>query len=169
MRLALVGRREKTGHGCQVETSLLRNASFVIGLDYANAMVDGLQPPAFDPDGIGSPIGRAYRTADDRKIVYAMPINWPQYWPRFARMLGLDEEMIERLTVDRRAAVSPEVHEECERIHLTKTLAEWTELGTAAGLTFSPVATLPEYIESEQVQHAGSVARLQHPLLGEVN
>jgi len=131
--------REKTGRGCEVETSLLRNASFVIGLDYSNAMVDGLQPLAFNPDGIGNPAGRAYLTSDGRKIVYAMPINWPQYWPRFGRMLGLPEAVIEEGLINRRSAITAEVHEMCERIHETKTLAEWTELATAAELTFSPV------------------------------
>ena len=29
-------------------------------------------------------------------------------------------------------------------------------------------ATLPEYIQSEQVAHAGSVAKLEHPLLGTI-
>ena len=160
--------REKTGRGCEVETSLLRNASFVIGLDYSNAMIDGLQPPAFNPDGIGNPAGRAYLTSDDRKIVYAMPINWPQYWPRFGRMLGLPEEVIEEGLVNRRSAISAEMHEMCERLHQTKTLAEWTALATDAELTFSPVATLPEYIQNEQVAHAGSVAKLEHPLLGTI-
>jgi crotonobetainyl-CoA:carnitine CoA-transferase CaiB-like acyl-CoA transferase len=36
--------REKSGRGCQVETSLLRNAGFVIGCDLSVAMVDNQQP-----------------------------------------------------------------------------------------------------------------------------
>ena len=46
----------------------------------------------------------------------------------------------------------------------TKTLAEWTELCAAAQLTFAPVATLPEYIASEQAQAAGAIATLEHPM-----
>jgi crotonobetainyl-CoA:carnitine CoA-transferase CaiB-like acyl-CoA transferase len=36
--------RETSGRGCQVETSLLRNAAFVIGCDVSVAMIDNKQP-----------------------------------------------------------------------------------------------------------------------------
>ena len=58
----------------------------------------------------------------------------------------------------------PQIHDEIEAIFATKTLDEWTELSAAAELTFAPVATLPEYIASEQAQAAGAVAELEHPM-----
>ena len=61
-------------------------------------------------------------------------------------------------------AVLPQIHDEIEAIFATKTLDEWTELSAAAELTFAPVATLPEYIASEQAQAAGAVAELEHPM-----
>lgn len=65
------------------------------------------------------------------------------------------------------SALSPEIHSEVEAIFLTRPLAEWCELSAAAGLTFAPVATLPEYIASEQARAAGAVATLSHPTFPE--
>ena len=62
------------------------------------------------------------------------------------------------------AVLCPQIHDEIEAIFATKTLDEWTELSAAAELTFAPVATLPEYIASEQAQAAGAVAELEHPM-----
>ena len=154
--------RERTGRGCEVETSLLRNAGFVIGCDLSVAMVDNKQPDPFDREKTGSPLVRAYLCSDGRKIFFCQPISWGKYWGRFTEMIGKGAEWGEFKNVV--PALNVEVHEEIEAIMATKTLQEWTDLSAAAELTFAPVATLPEYVASEQAQAAGAVATLDHPL-----
>ena len=55
--------RERSGRGCEVETSLLRNAGFVIGCDLSVAMVDNLQPAPADREKTGSPLVRVRNAA----------------------------------------------------------------------------------------------------------
>jgi crotonobetainyl-CoA:carnitine CoA-transferase CaiB-like acyl-CoA transferase len=157
--------REKSGRGCEVETSLLRNAGFVIGCDMSVAMVDNKQPAPMSREAFGSPLVRAYLCQDGRKIFYCQPISWEKYWGRFTTMIGKNEEWGGFKNVF--PALNEEVHTEIEAIMATKTLAEWTDLSAQAELTFAPVATLPEYIASEQAQAAGAIATVPHPLYSE--
>ena len=84
--------RERTGRGCEVETSLLRNASWVIGCDMSVAMVDNKQPPPASRESFGSPLVRAYLCSDGRKLFLCQPISWSKYWVRFTRMIGKEAE-----------------------------------------------------------------------------
>lgn len=67
---------------------------------------------------------QVYETADGRYVALAAPEE--KYWLNFCHAVGrADWELL----TDLRIAVSPEIYEEMKTLFLTRTQAEWSELG----------------------------------------
>ena len=167
--LAALQLRNKTGEGTVVESSLLRNASWILAMDMANALADGKQPPRRarrTPEQklkLRNPIAilnRMYGTSDNRYVLLLMPI-FPliekQYWPRFC-------EALNHLEWKDKANWPTEM--EVEQIFLSKPYDYWVNRLRECNLTIGPVATLPEYVNDKQTLAAGAVAEITHPHIG---
>jgi crotonobetainyl-CoA:carnitine CoA-transferase CaiB-like acyl-CoA transferase len=81
-------RREKTGKGTLVETSLLATAVWMLSSDVTYSHAPGYV--AHNPDRNRFPLMMAYQTRDAR-MVQLMLLDPRPHWPGLCRMLGLDE------------------------------------------------------------------------------
>ncbi|MGH3249515.1 MAG: CoA transferase, partial [Trebonia sp.] len=154
--MALIARR-RTGRGQRVEVPLFDAMFTLIGHNGAYANEAGLRPPRpIHARGAG-----AFRCQDGRYVQFdtssARHLSW------FAREAGLlgrfDPELL-----DLARNASPEVN---ERLHarlreefLTRTAAEWEELGNAAGAAIGFIRTPAEWIGTEQARRAHAVTRV---------
>ncbi len=84
-------RRERSGEGMVVETSLLQNAAWILSSDLVIARsVEGYNPHAGFRSGHKQPLMRAYKTRDGRWI-QLMLLAPDKSWPELCELLGLPE------------------------------------------------------------------------------
>ena len=135
-------RREQTGEGAHVGTSLLMNGYWSNALS-AQATFCG-EPVSRQPDRKESriPMRNAYRCKDDRWLILSVI-------PDQRRWELLREAMESDLLDD------PLFTDVAGRVFETRTLKEWTERLRAHDVTFGPVAEMHEIFEDEQAMANG--------------
>ena len=79
-------RRERTGEGCEVETSLLANGLWANGMQIQGAVAGFDLGTLRQEKGLLNPLTSVYRTADDRYLLFAI-INAGREWPQLCRAL----------------------------------------------------------------------------------
>jgi crotonobetainyl-CoA:carnitine CoA-transferase CaiB-like acyl-CoA transferase len=160
--MALIARR-RTGRGQRVEVPLFDAMFTLIGPGGAYADADGLPPPRpIHGRGAG-----AYRCKDGRHVQFdtssARHLSW------FARAAGLlgrfDAELLD-LASNAVPAVNERLHARLREEFLTRTAAEWEELGNAAGAAIGLIRTPAEWIGTEQARRTHAVTRVTDPELG---
>jgi crotonobetainyl-CoA:carnitine CoA-transferase CaiB-like acyl-CoA transferase len=160
--MALIA-RQRTGRGQRVEVPLFDAMFTLIGNNGAYADASGPRPPRpIHGRGAG-----AYRCQDGRHVQFdtssARHLSW------FARAAGLHGRFDPEL-LDLASNAAPEVN---ERLHarlreefLTRTAAEWEELGNAAGAAIGFIRTPAEWIGTEQARRTHAVTQVTDPELG---
>jgi crotonobetainyl-CoA:carnitine CoA-transferase CaiB-like acyl-CoA transferase len=161
--MALIARR-RTGRGQRVEVPLFDAMFTLIGHSGAYADASGIHPPKpIHGRGAG-----AFRCADGRYVQF--DTSAPRHLTWFARQAGLLGRLGTEL-LDLAANAKPEVN---EKLHaalreqfLTKTAAEWEEIGNAAGAAIGFIRTPQEWIATDHARASGAVAQVTDPELGE--
>lgn len=137
--------RARTGRGDHVSVSLLRTAFWLMASDVADALS---RPDRVRPTGRRDapiPTVNCYRCADGRwlwlqlmaperdwaRLLEALDAEWLDTDPRFR---GGDPALLASARLD--------IVEALDEIFRGRTLAEWSERLTTAGLTFAPVQDL---------------------------
>jgi crotonobetainyl-CoA:carnitine CoA-transferase CaiB-like acyl-CoA transferase len=88
---AALYRREKTGEGALVDTSLLASGMWAMQASLVGSHVIGKDElPKGNRLRPGNPLTNGYRTADGRTVVLAM-LEADRYWPGFCEAIGLPE------------------------------------------------------------------------------
>ncbi|MDY7105055.1 MAG: CoA transferase [Actinomycetota bacterium] len=158
--------RDQTGEGQTVHVSLLQTALWTLTVDLSAALVDRRQPPRRTRADSPSPLTTTYRTADDRWLILSAP--FPRQWPAFCHAVGRPE-----WAEDERYATPMDryVHRETlipliEERFASATLAEWATRLDEHGVTWGPVATLPEVVDDPQVRALGAFAEIDDPVVG---
>jgi len=151
-------RRERTGEGSMVSTSLAATGAWANGLQ-VQAMLAGLDPTARrDREGHSNPFTNVYRTADDRHVMLALAIPWRE-WPSLARALGHPEWLDDERFTDLTTAMT-------HRHALRALIAEGFAAMTAAqadralgehGLPYSIVARLADVVTDPQLIENGLI------------
>jgi formyl-CoA transferase len=157
-------RRERTGEGTSVSTSLLANGLWSNGV-YAQAALVGaflpLRPPRDRPR---SALANAYCTSDGRWLQLSV-VQEEAMWPRVCVAIGrpeLEHDPRFAATAERRAnaAVLTAILDEA---FATATAAEWHRRLKANRLTFSPIARIEDLAGDEQAVAAGAVVASANP------
>ncbi len=152
--LALL-RREQTGEGGHVGTSLLMNGYWSNALA-VQATFCG-EPVSRQPDRKESriPLRNAYRCSDDRWLILSI-IQDQRRWELLREALQSDL-LHDPLFVDpaSRAENAPQVTAVLDRVFATRTLKEWTERLRPFDVTFGPVVEMHEVAEDEQAKANG--------------
>lgn len=162
--MALIARR-RTGRGQRVEVPLFDAMFTLIGHNGAYRNDSG-PAPARPIHGRGA---GAYRCKDGRHVQFdtssARHLSW------FARAAGLlgrfDTELLD-LAANADPAVNGRLHAALAEEFLTRTAAEWEELGNAAGAAIGFVRTPAEWIGTAQARAAHAVTRVTDPELGDL-
>jgi len=146
-------RRERTGLGTKVSTSLMAN-----GLWAASAMLAGVLAGTapFQRSSRVAPrnaLLNQYRTADDRWLSIIV-LQEDKNWPAFATAIERTD-----LVADPRFAATADRHANArelaailDEVFRSRTYAEWSPLLLAQGVTFSLVATMEEVIDDPQAR-----------------
>ena len=162
--MALIA-RQRTGRGQRVEVPLFDAMFTLIGHAGAYANGTGLRP-ARPIHGRGA---GAYRCKDGRYVQF--DTSSPRHLSWFARAAGLlgrfDGELLD-LSANARPAVNERLHAALRAEFLTRTAAEWEELGNAAGAAIGFIRTPAEWIGTEQARRTHAVTRVADPELGDI-
>lgn len=162
--MALIARR-RTGRGQRVEVPLFDAMFTLIGHSGAYADERGLRPPRpIHGRGAG-----AFRCRDGRYVQFdtssARHLAW---FARAAGLLGrLDPELLD-LASNARPEVNERLHAALREEFLTRTAAEWEEIGNAAGAAIGFVRTPAEWIGTDHARRSHAVARVTDPELGDI-
>lgn len=87
---AALYRREKTGKGAYVSTSLVANGIWANGMALQGVMEGFNMSERKHSQGINNPFARIYRTRDGNWILFSI-VNAQREWPNLARALGHSE------------------------------------------------------------------------------
>jgi formyl-CoA transferase len=149
-------RRELSGEGCAVETSLLANGVWANGMQVQGAVAGFDMGALRQEKGFQSPLTAVYETADGRHLLFAV-INAMREWPNLCDVIGRPQWkeaypdvrslMRERLALKTEIAgvISAwSLDEACERLD-------------RADITYSVVQNLQEVIHDQQARAAGIV------------
>lgn len=155
-------RRERTGVGMVVETSLLQNAAWVLSSDLCYSRNN----PAYDPhagfaSGHTAPLMRAYKTSDGR-FIQLMLLAPDKPWPELCGMIDQPE-----LATDQRFATNPDRikngAELCgilDAAFRARSWADWAPKFFAWNAPWELISNLRELGEDPQLKAAGTVFKM---------
>jgi crotonobetainyl-CoA:carnitine CoA-transferase CaiB-like acyl-CoA transferase len=149
-------RREKTGRGGQVDSSLVANGLWSNSFFVQAKLIGAQFPPRPKRTHAINPLSNSYRCKDGRWFMLSMVNEARQYAP-FMHAIGLSH-LTETYAVQMdRQKNSPELIEIYDKVFAGKTLDEWRKILDTAGITFGIVNTLDDVIADEQARHAGVI------------
>ncbi len=153
--LTALYRRQQTGEGGVVSTSLLANGLWANSCQ-VQASLCNVDIPARPPRGQRSPLGEMYRCADGRWFLLAFA-NPAREWPLLTRALDREDWLSDPrfATPEARMAHMPELLAALEDVFAARAWAHWRDVLTAAGVTFGAIATMHDHAEDAQVAAAG--------------
>lgn len=146
-------RREKTGEGAHVYTSLLANGAWSHSMMIQGGLVGfDVSDQATPEDRKSTPLATMYTTSDDRTLLLCI-LNQAKEWPGFARAVGHPEWIADERFKDYPARVENTLalYAEVERVILTDTAQHWGTRLDAENVTYSVAATMSEVINDPQM------------------
>jgi len=149
-------RRELSGEGCAVETSLLANGIWANGMQVQGAIAGFDFGALRQEKGLQNPLTSVYETSEGRHLLFAV-INAMREWPELCA--ALDREAWRSVYPDVRSIMKDRSAIKAEIAGIIRgwTLEEACRRLDTAGITYSVVQNLAEVIEDEQARAAGIV------------
>ncbi len=149
-------RRERTGRGGHVDSSLVANGLWSNSYLVQAKLIGAEFPPRPKRTHVLNPLSNAYRCKDGRWFILSMVNEARQYAP-FMKAIGLDH-LTQKYEVQMdRQKNSPELIEIYDRVFSEKTLDDWRKILDTAGITFGVVNTLDDLLDDDQTRHAGAI------------
>lgn len=144
-------KRERTGKGSVVQTSLLANGLWSNSC-YMQAVLCEADMSVRLQRGMRGALTEIYACKDGRWFMLAM-INQQREWPLLLECLGKQDWATDPryLTPIERRANAPTLLRELEQIFLTRNWLEWRAMFVKAGITFGPIAKPEDHLECPQV------------------
>jgi len=156
-------RRERTGCGGLVATSLLANGLWANSLQ-VQAYLSGARYPAKVPrERATNALINLYRCGDGRWL-NLMVLNEAKQWPVLVEVLGITDELADGRFATRalREARSAQLVRLMDQAFARHDLAHWRQVLDAAGITFGVVGTLADIPDDAQMRAAGMVVPSAH-------
>jgi len=161
--LALM-RRERSGRGARVSTSLLAAGLWSNGVAVQAALVGAtlpLRPPRERPR---SALGNCYLCKDGRWFSIALPME-ERFWPGLCRVVGrpeLEHDARFATTAARRANAA-ELTAVFDAVFATEDWAHWRERLTAERMIFSPITRVTDLVDDPQARAAQAIVESDNP------
>ena len=164
---AALVRRERTGLGAKISTSLLESGLAAMTNLTSDYLISGKPPQRM---GSRHQDQAPYEVHKTRDGFIALGIANEEHWEHFCTSLGLGELQNDpRFVVNAVRVVNREVLEGIVAdIIAQRTTAEWIDHLGRAGVPSSAVRTLPDVLEGEQVRHMRVVQTIDHARHGAV-
>lgn len=155
-------RRERSGEGMVVETSLLQNAAWILSSD----LIIARSTPEYDPhagfaSGHRAPLMRAYKTSDNR-FIQLMLLAPDKPWPELCKMIGKAELASDPRFVTNadRMQNGAELCAILDEAFGSRNWAEWEPMFRAWNAPWELVQTVHELGEDPQLKAAGTVFQM---------
>ncbi len=161
--MAALSAREKTGEGCEVQSSLFENNVFLVAQHMMQFAVTG-KPAAPMPDRISSwGIYDVFQVKDGEQIFLAVVSD--TQWAIFCKAMGWDDWMAdERLRKNNdRVRARDWLLPDMRRRVAPRGKQELAELFEAHGLPFAPITRPHELLEDPHLQATGGLAPITLP------
>jgi crotonobetainyl-CoA:carnitine CoA-transferase CaiB-like acyl-CoA transferase len=155
--LAALLRRERTGKGGLVETSLLRAGIYTTGWEVAIQQRFGKSARPEDRAVSSTPLVNCYRAADERWF-WLIGLEADRHLPSVLAAAGRPE-----LAADERFATARDrrhnaaaLIEELDAVFSTRTRDEWAATFDSHGVWWAPVQSLADVVDDPQAHAAGA-------------
>ena len=155
-------RRERSGRGAQVGSSLLANGIWANGTMGQAALCGAAFTPRPPREKSFNALGCYYRCRDGRWLLMSI-VHEERDWPVFARCLGREDLVADAryATQADRFARSAELIAQFDLAFETRDRDEWRRLLDAAGLIFECVAEAADLPADRQMREAGVLVPLE--------
>ena len=155
-------RRERTGRGSRVSTSLLANGLWANGIFVQALLVGAAFQPKRPREHARNPLANLYRSRDGRWFLLTVTRD-DREWPSLAHGIGRPE-----LLDDPRFATRESRREHAaalvailDETFASREWSEWREVLAAGRITSGPVARLADVSDDAQARAAGAIVPLQ--------
>jgi crotonobetainyl-CoA:carnitine CoA-transferase CaiB-like acyl-CoA transferase len=157
-------RRDQTGKGCWVGTSLYANGVWANGTSAAGAVIGAKLPPRQPPDKPRNALTNLYRTKDDRWLQFLM-VRDDRLWEKFCAVIARPDLLADPRYAGRaeRRAHALDLAAELVQIFAARTYPEWEQALAGTGIPFGVIGRLIDVIDDEQADHAGIFADTTNP------
>jgi crotonobetainyl-CoA:carnitine CoA-transferase CaiB-like acyl-CoA transferase len=144
-------RRQRTGRGGEVSTSLMANGLWS-NAAHTQAALCGVTPRERRPRGSRNPLSEAYRTSDGRQIMLVV-VNHEREFPLLLEALGRQSWSSDPRFSDHAARIdnAAALVTELDAAFARRPLAEWRARLTEAGVTFGVIAEAADHASDEQM------------------
>jgi len=160
-------KREQTGKGSMVSTSLMANGIWSNGCWLQAELCGNPVRPRPAREDAEDPLINLYRTSDDRWLIVTF-MNNLALWPNFTERVGQPELSQDPrfATPEARSENSKALIEALDQIFATKTRQEWRDILNEMGLTFGEVQTIADVPKDRQMLESGALRRIDNPDVG---
>ena len=160
-------RRDRTGEGAMVTTSLAANGAWANGLQVQGVLAGAAVMSRRDAEGFANPFSNIYGTGDGRYLMLALAAP-AQEWPRLAAALGHAEWAADERFAKLKDAMTNRhvLRGLIAEAFATLTIEEADRLLKSHDVTFSVVARLSEVVEDPQLIANGLVVATDVPEAG---
>ena len=165
--MAALYRRERTGEGAMVSTSLMANGLWWNAIQVQAALSGARVVPRPSREAAASALANLYRCADGRWFLLNL-VSEERDWPRFTVAIGCPE-----LLTDSRFAETPSrrAHAALLTVVLDGVFAQrpwvqWRAILDAHDLTFGVVGTVDDAREDAQMLASGALVPIEDPRSG---
>jgi formyl-CoA transferase len=159
--MAALYRREKTGKGGAVSTSLLANGLWSNGCWMQAVLCDADFSVRLRRGQRGA-LTELYRARCGRWFMLAM-LNYTREWPLLVEAIGKLEWLSDQrfATQDARRANTAELVAALEDVFVTRDWAEWRAIFQESGITFGPIARPSDHLDCEQIAANGMLPEIE--------
>jgi len=160
-------KREQTGEGSMVSTSLMANGIWSNGCWLQAELCGNPVRPRPAREDAEDPLINLYRTSDDRWLIVTF-MNNLALWPNFTERVGQPELSQDPrfATPEARSENSKALIEALDQIFAIKTRQEWRDILNEMGLTFGEVQTIADVPKDRQMLESGALRRINNPDVG---
>jgi len=153
-------RRERTGRGSYVTTSLLAAGVWSCGVFVQAALCDASFFPLHDRLKPPNALINMYRASDDNWFVLVLT---PDKWPALATGIGRPDLLTDPRFADpaKKAANSAELTAILDEVFLSQPMSHWLEVLEEGHLTFGIVHAPSEVVKDPQLEANGIVVPLE--------
>jgi crotonobetainyl-CoA:carnitine CoA-transferase CaiB-like acyl-CoA transferase len=143
-------RRERTGKGSYVTTSLLASGVWACGVSIQAALCDATFFPLHDRLNPPNATFNVYRASDDNWFLIVLT---PDRWPALATGIGRSDLVTDERFADaaKQAANSAQLTAILDEVFASQPIAHWREVFDQAHITFGVVRAPSEVIDDPQL------------------
>jgi crotonobetainyl-CoA:carnitine CoA-transferase CaiB-like acyl-CoA transferase len=164
--LAALAARERTGEGQLVDTSLLQSSTSFLAENMARYLNDGGQPPT---RRTRARTAQVFAVRDEDGVPFVIHLSSPdKFWRSLLSAVDREDLLDDPRFADRKQRIAhrEDIQALLDEAFATGSRAEWLKRLWAADVPASPLNTLADVVEDEQIAHLGLIQEVEHPTAG---